>query len=118
MIRARIADDYLAGGIAVLIEQRGDGARLIYHAGERGHVRPDIQLTGTALPDGGELAPTLRMDEDVARALLQALANWYGGTSEAATARADLLHERGRVDQLISTVSVIASAQHLNLDTR
>lgn len=106
MIRVRIADDFLAGGIAILVEQRGDGIRVLYRASEDGYVVPYEQITS---PEGAQRPPTLRMDEDIARALLQALANWYGGTSEAATARADLLHERGRVDKLTEAIIGIAT---------
>ena len=51
--------------------------------------------------DGIYLPPFLRLDEDMARELLDALAAHFGGTSEVQTLRKDYLHERGRVDKMI-----------------
>ncbi len=45
--------------------------------------------------------PSLRLPEDLARALLDALAAHFGGTSEAQTLRSDYLAERKRVDKMI-----------------
>lgn len=46
-------------------------------------------------------APTLRIPDEVARPLLDALANHYGGTSDSRTLRRDYEAERARVDKLI-----------------
>lgn len=62
-----------------------------------------------ATPEGVQVPPTFRMPADVGRALLDALAAHYGGTSEVQTLRKDFLHERGRVDKLIGTLSAIAT---------
>lgn len=51
--------------------------------------------------DGAYAAPSFRLDDEAARALLDALAAHFGGTSEVQTMRADLLHERKRVDKMI-----------------
>lgn len=45
--------------------------------------------------------PTLRLPEDMARALLDALAAHFGGTGEVQTLRKDYLAERQRVDKMI-----------------
>jgi hypothetical protein len=45
--------------------------------------------------------PTLRLPEDMARALLDALAAHFGGTSDVRTLRKDYMAERARVDKMI-----------------
>nr|MDT0660843.1 hypothetical protein [Micromonospora sp. DSM 115978] len=47
-------------------------------------------------------APTLRIPEEMARALLDALSAHFGGTSEVMTLRADYRAERDRVDRMIN----------------
>lgn len=47
---------------------------------------------------------TIVLDDDLARALLDALMRHYQGASDMQTVRADLLHERGRVDRLITAL--------------
>lgn len=54
---------------------------------------------GAALPD---IDPALYLPEDVARALYESLSHYFGGAPDMATVRADLLHERGRVDQMLT----------------
>lgn len=51
--------------------------------------------------DGQFNPPVLRIPDGVARALLDALAQHYGGTSDTRTLRADYMAERARVDRLI-----------------
>lgn len=52
--------------------------------------------------------PTLTLSNDAARALLDALTRHYQGASDMHTVRADLLHERGRVDKLMTAVIDLA----------
>jgi hypothetical protein len=52
-------------------------------------------------PDGIEVDPTFSLDEDAARALLDALAAYFGGTGAVQTLRRDYDAERARVDRLI-----------------
>jgi hypothetical protein len=81
-------------GIAVHLAERCDGGLLI--------VKP-ADLT-QALIEGDAACmthpPALRMPDEMARALLDALSAHYGGTSDTRTLRSDLLHERGRVDKV------------------
>jgi hypothetical protein len=51
-----------------------------------------------------QVAPSLLIDDEIGRVLLDALAAHYGGTGEVQTMRADLLHERKRVDKLIDNL--------------
>lgn len=52
--------------------------------------------------------PTMLLTNDLARALLDALMRHYQGASDMHTVRADLLHERGRVDKLVTAVIDLA----------
>jgi len=54
-------------------------------------------------------SPTLRLNNDFARALLEALLRYYNGSEDARTTRADLLHERERVDKLINMYGMLAT---------
>jgi hypothetical protein len=53
--------------------------------------------------------PTVVLPGDAARALLDALMRHYQGASDMHTVRADLLHERKRVDKLTDAVIAIAA---------
>lgn len=72
-----------------------------------GIVRSDADsLAGTpteVVPEGVE-GPLLRIPEDVARALLDALAQHFGGTSNSRQLRQDYDAERARVDKLIDSM--------------
>lgn len=89
---ARIGD----GGIAVQISRR---------VGDRGHTelltfRQDTEVVApeaVAMP-----TPSLTIPDDLGRALLDALAGFYGGTTGGLQQRADFEHERARVDRLIA----------------
>ena len=100
MIKAHISD-YLPDGIAVWITN--DDPRLI--------LRINGNLTTfEPLPDQPVQAdPTIRLNHNEGRALLDALLRYYQGASDMHTARADLLHERGRVDQLLGVMTELAT---------
>lgn len=51
---------------------------------------------------------TFSIPEEFGRELLEQLLRHYQGASDMHTVRADLLHERGRVDKMIETISNIA----------
>jgi hypothetical protein len=48
--------------------------------------------------------PSISLSNDAGRAVLDALMRHYQGASDMHTVRADLLHERGRVDRLIEVL--------------
>lgn len=48
--------------------------------------------------------PELHISEDIAKALLEALAGHFGGTEDTRTLRKDYLAERARVDKFIDRV--------------
>lgn len=62
----------------------------------------------TAYVEPGAEGPSFRMPVEMALVLLDALAEHFGGTSSGRLAREDFVHERGRVDRLIETVTTIA----------
>lgn len=103
-IEARISDRMMADGIAAWIVMRDDGrvTRVL---------RPDGDfMTWDEVPEPlAEIRPTFTLEGECARALLDALLRHYQGASDMHTVRADLLHERGRVDRLTDAVIRIAS---------
>lgn len=105
--RARIEDDYLNGSVRLLLAQRaGDALIYVTQIGADGYggmetERVEVNMTPT---DPGRM----RIPEDAARALYDALAAHFAGEAGGRQTRADLLHERGRVDKLIASLSAIA----------
>jgi hypothetical protein len=108
MIKARIAEDFMADGISVRVTLEGDGGRLILLPGEDGSTRWEPFDPASAL---GGAAPylTIRLPGEAGRALLDALLRHYDGASDLHTVRSDLLHERGRVDQLMAVMMNLAA---------
>lgn len=103
MFKARIADHFAADGCAIwLYTEWEKGQRNIMHFGADGVEWQDAAVTST------EVKPTMLLPDDAARALLDALLRHYQGASDMHTARADLVHERGRVDKLTDAVIRIA----------
>ncbi|PZG12952.1 hypothetical protein C1I95_24735 [Micromonospora craterilacus] len=92
-VRAVVTRDIL--GVAVQIGRQTSGGTLMLRFTEdTAHL-----AEGRAWPE-----PSLRMDEDVARALYDALAEHFGHAAGGRQQRADFEHERGRVDRLIGMV--------------
>jgi hypothetical protein len=106
MIQVRITEDILADGVSVWISRKYDGtAREILHAaaGGRQTVWTELEQQGT-----DSAGPTIRLTDEIARELLEALLRHYQGASDMHTLRADYLHERSRLDGLLRTLSAIA----------
>lgn len=95
---AKVSSDLIVDGVAIWITQkRSNGTgRFVMRAGEDG-----LPLQWEEVQPATETRPTLRLTDDAARALLDALTRHYQGATDLHTVRADLLHERGRVDKLI-----------------
>jgi hypothetical protein len=104
MIKARIAGDFLGDGISVRVTLEGDGSKHILLVSEDGSARWEPFDPQSAMTAADAPYLTLRLPEDVARALLDALLRYYEGASDMHTVRSDLLHERGRVDKLTDTL--------------
>lgn len=109
MIKARIAPDFLADGIAVRVTEEGDGHRMLLHYGEDGSARWRPFEPQPGLDPG----ITMTLTDEAARVLLDALLRHYEGASDMRTVRSDLLHERDRVDRLIKFIQdiIIQAAQ-------
>lgn len=96
--RIGITPEAICDGIAVQIARRYPDAGMVEVVTfER---RSEI-VDANVHPHG---VPSLRLDDDLGRALLDALAEHYGNTSGGRQQRADYEHERKRVDRLIGAL--------------
>jgi hypothetical protein len=100
VIEARVSENFMADGIDIWIRMSYDGGRRMLHFRDGQAQWDEI--------DGSEQGPTLTIPDDAGRSLLEQLMRHYSGAQDLHTVRSDLLHERGRVDQLIRTVSELA----------
>jgi len=96
MIKAQIAPDFPGDGIAVRITLEQEGGRLIMHVGSDAMTSWEPFSPQPVSGNG----ITMHLQDEAARALLDALLRYYEGASDMHTVRSDLLHERGRVDRL------------------
>lgn len=90
--RVRVLPDAAIDGITIQLAQRA-GDVTVYR---RYEVQESVVTPGAAFSE-----PSLALDDDLGRALLDALAEHYGNTTGGRQQRADYEHERGRVDRLI-----------------
>lgn len=102
-IRVHTSMDFNVDGItvAVLMRYSGDDTKIM-HITEGGYIQWDV------VGPGLDTAPTFRISDAIGRALLDALLRHYQGSEDMHTVRADLLHERGRVDKLMTAVIDLA----------
>jgi hypothetical protein len=105
-LRAHVQIDYLSFGIAITIVNTGDADRAaIYGVDADGRIRPQWsshdERTVTA-------NPTIRIDEDAARVLMDALLDHFRGGSDGRELRKDFEREQGRVDKLTDALIVAA----------
>lgn len=106
MIKVRVADVFaFAGGVGVQViqDEPGLGRRILRLAEDSASYRWET------VPEGCAVEPTMVLPDEVARPLLDALTRHYQGASDAHTVRADLLHERGRVDKVTDALIRIAT---------
>lgn len=99
MIRAHIVNDYPGNGIAVFVTRRFNDRAELAGRGEFG------QTIWTPLNENAAFShdqqPTYRIPNEIAAAVLEALANHHGGVGDTRQLRQDYLAERARVDKLI-----------------
>lgn len=97
--RIAIVPDAATDGVAIQIARRLDG----------GHVQQlrfeQVAEAMSAAPGTTMPTPSLVLADDLAMALLDALADHYGSTSGGRQQRGDFEHERGRVDRLIGVLA-------------
>jgi hypothetical protein len=100
MHKAYIQQNWVRDGIDIFIVMQGsDGKYLVRRDGSIERL-----VEGEAAPE-----PTVSLSEEAARTLLDQLLQYYQGATDLHTVRGDLLHERGRVDKLLNTISELAS---------
>ncbi|MEW2383360.1 hypothetical protein AB0873_14895 [Micromonospora sp. NPDC047707] len=96
--RAHVTLDIACRGVAVyLVDERADGTTALGQP-----VEIVMRTLGDDEQHAGWHEPTLRLPEPMARALLDALAKHFGGTSDVLTLRKDYMAERARVDAFIA----------------
>ena len=101
--RVRILPDAAMDGIAVQVARPLPGSgvvEVLTWQQSSVTVEPAVHPAGEA---------SLKVDDGLGRALLDALAAHYGGTTGGRQQRADFEHERGRVDRLLDTLTIIAT---------
>ena len=104
-VRVYVSDNMIVDGIAVRISlHRSATDILVGKINEHGYLNFTSYDTTTYTDPG----VTFALNNDFGRALLEALLRYYNGSEDARTTRADLLHERERVDKLIGVVCGIA----------
>lgn len=104
--RAHVDIDYSTFGIKAMIAEYWPDRPVRPYIVDGNTIRLGPELDTSRLPDGQE--PTLRIDEDAARALLDALLDYFRGGSDTRNLRKDFEREQSRVDDLLKTVSDIA----------
>lgn len=100
--RARITAEPWADSIAVYLVRDTQGVRLV--------ERPNHPEGAVTVIPGTVAVPSLRLDDDMAVALLDALAAHYRRATDTGTLRADYEKERARVDRL--TEALITAHAH------
>lgn len=112
--QANVQRDDLSLAVRIMLGRpTGDGFLYVTRIAARG-VGFDDSTTTTLVQDG-HAAPaeaSLRLDENAARALYDALAQHFAGEAGGRQTRADLIHERGRVDKLHDALIAIATRGH------
>ena len=105
-IRVQISDNFYVDGIAVRIGLRYSQEEIkVAKVNEYG----TLIFSPEPLDIGVDPGVTFSLNSDIARALLEALLRYYNGSEDARTTRADLLHERERVDKLLSMYGMLAT---------
>lgn len=95
--RAYVQTDFTRfDGVAIhIVRERSDGEVDLMLPAELVMQRVSREGSGVVTE------PSLRLPEDMARALLDALSAHFGGSSDVQTLRKDYMAERARVDKMI-----------------
>lgn len=115
MIRVFTQDNFIgqAVDIAIIRDLPGDALnaprRMILRFEQDETVGPVERWDPVEQP-GARIDPTMRIGQDEARALLDALTRHFHGAEDTRALRRDYDHERKRVDQLIGKLGQITSA--------
>lgn len=101
-VRAHVERDPLADAVRVYLGVRTESG---LSAGQ------PTSLIMEPVPEGVALEPMLRLPDQMARALYDALAAHFGGTSDVRALRQDLDVERARTDRLIEHLAAVAAGR-------
>lgn len=107
-VRARIEHDLAYDGVALHLVRKA-GPRIIEQAS-----LGDGELRWATHDPMAETTPVLRLDEDTARVLCDALVIHFHGTLAEQQLRADYDHERRRVDKMLDALLVMAAGPSLD----
>jgi hypothetical protein len=104
-LKIKLSDSTFGNGVAVWIKVRSgpDMTRFARVNSEHGYLEWE-EVPRHSVIEGC----TLLVDDEIARGLLEELLRYYQGASDMHTVRADLLHERERVDKLIGMYADLA----------
>jgi hypothetical protein len=91
--RASVESDFAAYGVSIYLGQKTDQGLLAVK-----RINLDYEL----VPPAVHVEPSLRLEDEAAKAILEALSFHYGGSADTRTLRADYVHERERVDKFIN----------------
>jgi hypothetical protein len=94
--RAVVENDFARDGVAIHLGRKVNGETQLVMP------LPDIEIDTRPPGVYAVSEPALRLPDDMARALLDALAAHYGGQTDTRTLRQDYLAERARVDRLLT----------------
>jgi hypothetical protein len=105
VIRVAIQSDVMADGVRIGILQRGEPALhpMIGRVSEQGHIA--FEYIGPA----DQPAPTLVLQDDIARALMDELIRHYHGSGDTLALRRDYDHERQRYDKAVAALIELAA---------
>jgi hypothetical protein len=105
--RVSVRPDFLMAGISITFGMRRgyqEGYDILHFGeGEVTTQRWDHVDEGANIDQ-----PTFRIQEEFAHALYEELGRYFQGQPDLTTARADLLHERLRVDKLVEAYEKLA----------
>ncbi len=99
MIKVKVEEEFFHDYVGIYIKEGRPGRQ-----SQRLHLDEDGALRWVDIAPGLPAEVTLRLPDEIARPLLDALHRHYAGTTDARDLRADYDHERKRVDRLINAL--------------
>ena len=102
-LRAYVADDWVGMAVNISIVRSGDGERMILRLGPGGDGRMNAQWERVEDPTLVQ-EPTMRLAEEDARVLLDALHEHFKGPADARHLRDDLDFERKRSEKMLDSI--------------
>jgi len=97
--RAHVTIDFHAMGVAATVYRRDGGGTFVYRPAD-GNTFPVWESVEPVT----NVEPSMRLPDDVAKALLEGLLDHYRGGHDARQLRADYDAERKRVDKMLDNL--------------